>query len=168
MVFIALKIKADCEGVTKLRAPKEYPWCLKVRQSDGGEERDNEVFICSLESHDLTGSKGTAHFILKWDGAKKESYINVVEEVKGLEFGFDSEKNEFQTIAVFECRGMEPFAWIPKGDMIAEATGNKSKTWNDIDLTEGEWAEYDDANDASVQILDIQHKFETIKLPGKK
>lgn len=81
MVVFLLSVKADLENVSVLKAPPLHHWCLDVKQSDGEETRDG-IFVSEEESHELTGSRGTAHFVLKFPGSKKESYLNVVRDLK--------------------------------------------------------------------------------------
>ena len=39
--------------------------------------------------------------------------------------------------------------------------------FDDVDLSEDDWADYDDENDLSVSISELEHRFETYKA-GKK
>ena len=160
MPVIALFVKAELENVTNFKAPEGHHWCLKVKNSAGEEERDN-VYVSSEEEVELTGSRGTAHFTIKWDGAKKESSMSIV-EIKGQDFTMTNEKqSEFVPIVAFECRGMEPVHWYPEGGYVCEST--EGVQFEDVDLTEGEWCEYDGENDLPVSIMNIEHKFAIMK-----
>uniref|UniRef100_A0A7S0WYL8 DUF866 domain-containing protein n=1 Tax=Pyramimonas obovata TaxID=1411642 RepID=A0A7S0WYL8_9CHLO len=164
MVFIALYIKADLENVTNLHAPAHHQWCLTVKQSDGSEER-GPVFINEEEEHELTGSKGTAHFILKWEGSKKESYINVVRNMKGVTRPYCAEDSGKEVpIVVFECRGIEPIGWNPEGGYNCESV--EGARFEDIDLSD-DWCEYDEKAQASLEISNLTYSFKTIKEPKK-
>ena len=65
----------------------------------------------------------------------------------------------------FECRGVEPVKWTPIEPLSCVSTeGNR---FDDVDLSEDDWADYDDENDLSVSISELEHRFETYKA-GKK
>lgn len=57
---------------------------------------------------------------------------------------YEIENNEkFATIVTIECRGLEPVDFEPR--MGWKAKGAESGTvFDDVDLSEGEWVEYDD------------------------
>ncbi|KAK3283790.1 hypothetical protein CYMTET_8531 [Cymbomonas tetramitiformis] len=162
MVFIALKIKCQMENVTNLHAPPGYQWCLTVKQSDGSEEK-GPVFVNEEEDIDLNGSKGTAHFVMKFEGSNKESYLNVVRDLKNVTKPYNEEDvGSWVTICVFECRGLEPITWHPQAGFNAQSTGGK-RFEGEVDLTE-DWCEYDDNKDLSLEITELEHCFETVKV----
>jgi hypothetical protein len=54
-----------------------------------------------------------------------------------------NDRNDFVTIVKVECRGLEPVGFQPREGW--EAKGETSDTkFDEIDLTEGEWADYDE------------------------
>eukprot|EP00238_Polyblepharides_amylifera_P004048 CAMPEP_0196591490 /NCGR_PEP_ID=MMETSP1081-20130531/69791_1 /TAXON_ID=36882 /ORGANISM="Pyramimonas amylifera, Strain CCMP720" /LENGTH=163 /DNA_ID=CAMNT_0041914861 /DNA_START=63 /DNA_END=554 /DNA_ORIENTATION=+ len=160
MVFIALYMKADLENVTNVHAPANHQWCLTVKQSDGNEER-GPVYVCEDETFELTGSKGTANFILKWDGSKKESYINVIRDMKGITRPYCAEDSGKEVpIVVFECRGMEPIAWAPEGGYMCESV--EGARFEEVDLSD-DWCEYDEKHQLSLEISKVEHSFKTVK-----
>ncbi|PVU96606.1 hypothetical protein BB561_001070 [Smittium simulii] len=59
-------------------------------------------------------------------------------------FPYPEEKsNKFFTIAVFDCRGLEPVEFKPYGEW--RAIGLESGAgFNEIDLSDDDWADYDD------------------------
>ncbi len=83
---------------------------------------------------------------------------------------------KFKRIAVFDCRGMEPVDfsirdnWVAKGfkppseeDDDNDEGRETGKVFEDVDLTNKEWADYDDVSDLSVYLADIRHQFVKIK-----
>jgi hypothetical protein len=61
-------------------------------------------------------------------------------------------------VIIFECRGVEPFDFSPRVGFSAEAV--KSGTlFEDIDLSDGDWAEYDEEGQQSVGIFSVEHRF---------
>jgi len=64
----------------------------------------------------------------------------------------------FAQMAVIECRGLELVDFEPRTGF--KAVGVKSGTkFEDIDLTEGDWAEYDEKGGVPVGISELQTEF---------
>ena len=74
-----------------------------------------------------------------------------------------SEQNgNYAPVLAFECRGLEPYAFHCLGDeFIVESEGGV-RFESDVDLSEGDWAEYDEENDASVSIDQFEVKIEAL------
>lgn len=68
--------------------------------------------------------------------------------------------SEFATIMELDARGMTPIEFSFMNGWIAKGGGDSSATFDDVDLTEGEWAEYDEDADASLTIMDLESRFE--------
>ena len=131
-----------------------------MKQSGGSEVREG-VFVSSEETAELEGSRGEANLVMKFPGGTKQCSMSVVSP-KGKTRALTADDSDFVPIVAFECRGMEPIKWAPMGDFCCESTGGKKYT--DVDLSDGEWFEYDDENDLSVSIQNIEHEFRVIKV----
>lgn len=59
---------------------------------------------------------------------------------------------------MFDCRGIEPTAFSPRDGWIAVAE-ESGKVFEDVDLTEKEWVDYDDKTNQSVGIYEIESQF---------
>eukprot|EP00621_Florenciella_sp_RCC1693_P007778 CAMPEP_0182533616 /NCGR_PEP_ID=MMETSP1323-20130603/13992_1 /TAXON_ID=236787 /ORGANISM="Florenciella parvula, Strain RCC1693" /LENGTH=70 /DNA_ID=CAMNT_0024743527 /DNA_START=27 /DNA_END=236 /DNA_ORIENTATION=- len=70
MPKFCLKLKATLENVAKMEAAPENQWSLMVQSPDGSETC--EAYVSTDEEMELDGSKGTAHFIKKWQGDNKQ------------------------------------------------------------------------------------------------
>jgi len=167
MVVIVLKMKADLEGVEKLVFPPDHEWVLDVQQSNGTEIRKG-ITISSSEECEIQGSRGTANFVLKWEGAKAQSSMSIYTPsrsgpLKGVTLGeyTSAHSGTFQPIAAFECRGLEPISWQPTGGYIVE--NEKGGKHEGVDLSSKEWVDYDSENDLSVQIFDLEFVLEATK-----
>ena len=54
-------------------------------RNSAGEDLREGVYVTSTNEEELTGSKGTCHFQVKWArDAKSSAYLNVQETVKGV------------------------------------------------------------------------------------
>ncbi len=126
------------------------------------------------------------HFGIRWEGSKKTSVLTVLdmESVKtalkqGTKKGkkakagevdprmprsyTDEDNQSFVPILAMECRGIEPFAFHPMGgEFIVESEGGVKFDGDDVDLSEGDWADYDENNDQAVTISEFESKFDTL------
>lgn len=59
---------------------------------------------------------------------------------------------------MFDCRGIEPIDFSPREGWIAVAE-DSGTTFEDVDLSEKEWVDYDEKTKQSVGIYDIESKF---------
>ncbi|GAB4813654.1 hypothetical protein N2152v2_000700 [Parachlorella kessleri] len=154
MVLFLLCIKADLEGVASVRLPPGSQYCITVKDSAGEDIREG-VYVAADEVYELSGSRGVANFVMKWaKDSKREAYLNV-EEVKAVTRALKGDDaGTFVPIIGFECRGLEPIDWRPEGGFVVE--GTSGKVWEEVDLSEKEWADYDDRSNESVSIMDLQ------------
>lgn len=113
-------------------------------------------------------------FVLKWEGSlKKRSTLEVLQDPKAAlkkkkykgeqprDYKAQDSGNWVPILAV-ECRGMEPYAFHALGDeFVVESEGGVMFD-SDVDLSEGDWAEYDEENDAAVSVSEFEAKFESL------
>ena len=78
---------------------------------------------------------------------KKDSFANFVQHAD-LRSSVTAEDEDFVTIAVLECRGLEPIEWHLNDGFVVTTAGSGTK-FEDVKLTEGDWYEYDEAGDQS-------------------
>eukprot|EP00879_Flechtneria_rotunda_P010158 GHRR01010619.1.p1 GENE.GHRR01010619.1~~GHRR01010619.1.p1 ORF type:complete len:164 (+),score=32.79 GHRR01010619.1:95-586(+) len=161
MPTFLLYLKADLENVAKLEVPLPYRFCIDVKESAGSETRDR-VYVTAAEEHDLAGSKGTANFIMKFaKDSRHECSINV-QQLKGVTRAMsEDDENKWVPVMAFECRGIEPTAFHPEDGFVVQTKGGK--LFDDVDLTELEWVEFDEKLSDSVGIYNIESKFELHK-----
>ncbi|KAG7199505.1 hypothetical protein KM043_014124 [Ampulex compressa] len=72
------------------------------------------------------------------------------------------DQGKFKTVVVLDCRGIEPNDFSAKEGWVAKATNN-GKEFKEVDLSEGEWADYCDKIKEPVGVYEIEHRFERIK-----
>lgn len=65
-------------------------------------------------------------------------------------------------MVVFDCRGVEPFDFSPRIGFTAEGL-ETGTPFNEINLEEREWVDYDEKAGESVGIYEMEHKFVAIK-----
>jgi hypothetical protein len=140
------------------------------------EVRDKVAFSLqeTVEQEEST-REPSCHFALKWEGSQKRSILGVLsaadakaalkkKKYKGeqpRDYTADDSGNWVPILAV-ECRGMEPYAFHPLGNEFVVTSEGGVKFESDVDLSEGDWADYDEENDAAVSISDFETKFESV------
>lgn len=119
------------------------------------------------------------HFQVKWEGSKKSSTLIVLDEEgaksamkkikkkgsgkKDSEIGEPREvttddNGEYVPILAMDCRGLEPYAFHPMGGEFRVVSSGGVGFEDDVDLSEGDWAEYDEENDAAVSVNEVEFK----------
>ena len=142
----------------------------------GDEVREKVVFNPNETVEQEEGSREPPHhFRLKWEGSKKFSVLQVLDakeaaaalkkkKYKGEEprayTGDDS--GNFVPILALECRGLEPYAFHPMQDEFVITSEGGCRFDEEIELGEGDWADYDADNDVAVSLEEIEFKFESV------
>eukprot|EP01038_Epipyxis_sp_PR26KG_P011755 gene11755-15729_t len=157
MPLFVLKIKADLENINRLIPLNDNLWTFNIQSSEGGDRRDN-ITVSSSDVMELEGSKGDANFIIKWPGAKSQSYIKIVSIKKNDGCYHADDSGNFVSILALECRGLEILSWIPGIDFVVESIGGSA--FENVDLTDGDWADYDEDNDTAVSVTNLEHVIE--------
>eukprot|EP00919_Chromeraceae_sp_WS-2016_P050464 GHVR01119653.1.p1 GENE.GHVR01119653.1~~GHVR01119653.1.p1 ORF type:complete len:171 (+),score=35.73 GHVR01119653.1:35-514(+) len=155
MPLIAVRVKADLENVRSITFPENNLWCFDVKESNGEEVREKVTMITD-EMFDLTNSRGTAHFIIKWDGSKHQSTINI-EQLKGVSNTYEEDNSgTFKTVTVLDCRGVEPIKCHPRGGVQVITTAGA--ILEDIQLNE-DWYDVCPKTSTPVQIENLEFEF---------
>ena len=179
MVLFLLCIKAELDGVESLSLVTNTNLCFSVKNPlSDYETRDKIVFNPSETlDQDENDREPPHHFALKWDGSKKYSTLTVlsIDEAKsvmkklskkgsgknkganndGGEVGIPREltsddSGNYVPVLAMECRGLEPYAF--------HILGNEFQ----VDLSDGDWGEYDEEYDAAVGVNDFTSKIITV------
>lgn len=161
MVKIALQIKAILENIEELKpAGREFSWCLKFTCSNCGEVSQKWNDVSLSEEFPEQHGKAVSHFVNKCKMCSRSNSATILEDsIKS--YGPD-DNGEFKTIVAFDCRGMEPSSFWARNGWIAK-TVDGGVTFNDVDLTDGDWADYCEKIKQPVSISEIEHKFVRVK-----
>lgn len=158
MVKLALYLKATLEGVTKLEpqvdsdSPEEYYYSFQVQCTSCRETHPNQVQVSRHEVSEMSGSRGEAHFVWKCKNCGRESSANLDGPATPY-----SESGKKTKILTFETRGCEFVGFQADGTFRCVGTEGKKKTpFEGVDLSEGEWYDYDDSAAAEVSITEIE------------
>ena len=158
MPLLHLQIKADLENIETLVPCEGVCWKFEVEN----EASERKTITCSsVEEEELEGSRGTANFVMRWAKGAQQSYIKIVpvKKVDGTYTAKDS--GTWKTIVGLECRGLTVKKVIITTDFNAISTGGT--TFEQIDLTDNDWTDYDDqnGNDVSVSVMSFESKIES-------
>ncbi|CAG8503736.1 16862_t:CDS:2, partial [Cetraspora pellucida] len=128
MVKFALHFKAELENITDVGpSSEEYEWHFKVKCNNCKEINKNWVGVNQLASNAISGSRGSANFVMHCKFCKREGYAQ-----------FDNTSIKPYTIE--NTKGV-------KSNIV----------FNDIDLTSKEdWADYDEEAGVPVGISEIE------------
>lgn len=69
---------------------------------------------------------------------------------------------KFKTTVAFDCRGVEPVEFSPRAGWIVKAIDN-GQLFENVDLSEEDWVEYDMKNKTSVGIYEFESNFIKLK-----
>ncbi|CAG8451321.1 6704_t:CDS:2 [Ambispora leptoticha] len=154
MVKLGLYFKADLENVTDVGpADEDYEWHFKVKCNSCNEIHENWVGVNRQASNDIPGSRGTANYVMRCSFCKRESSAQF--EPKPIKLYTIENSGKFAEMAVIECRGLEFVDFEPRG-------AESGTIFDDIDLTDGDWADYDEKAGLPVGISEIKAEFRRV------
>ncbi|KAJ8979372.1 hypothetical protein NQ317_004129 [Molorchus minor] len=156
-----LQIKATLEAIDEIYTNHpDYAFLLKLKCTSCGETSDKWHDI--IESQTFSGKTGRSenNYIAKCKLCGRENSLDIVPGSHGKYTSDD--QNNFKTIVVFDCRGIEPIDFSPSEGWIAKAE-ESGHIFENINLLEKEWADYDEKSKQSVGIYEIESRFVPIK-----
>ncbi|SAL99823.1 hypothetical protein [Absidia glauca] len=130
---LGLYLKADLENVTDLIPTDDYEWHFKIECGSCHEVDENWISFNRQ---------------VKFDTSSKVTSYNT--------------SGKFEKIAVFDVRGLELVDFSPRDVWLAKGS-ETGTTFDDIDLLEGEWADYDEKAGEPVGIANIEVQFKKEK-----
>ena len=101
---------------------------------------------------------------------KKESSATVVglkakkltvPEQGGVYSAEAQETDKWQPLLAIDCRGLEPIGWQPRSGYTVVSEGGKR--FEDIEIEDGAWCDYDDENDLSVGVDELEWEWRVHK-----
>ncbi|KAH8601329.1 hypothetical protein B0O99DRAFT_254373 [Bisporella sp. PMI_857] len=154
--MLTLTLTADLSGVTELR-PNDtedgpFWYTFKVQCTSCREIHPKYVSVSRFEENEMSGSRGEANFVWKCKSCGRESSASI--KAAPLAYNQASPPTR-QKIIEFDCRGLEFTEFKPEGEWLATGLESGSK-FTAIDLTEGEWFDYDEKAGDEVSIKDLK------------
>ncbi|XP_076808747.1 CXXC motif containing zinc binding protein-like [Clavelina lepadiformis] len=160
MVKIALEINAFLENVSSLQAVgEEFRWYLKLKCSSCGEVSSSWQYVSLSESTETKGGRGSASMVQKCKMCGRENHLDILNEhVKS--YTVDT-SGQYAPVVAFECRGLEPKEFDIRSGWVVTSCFNT--LFEDVDLSEKEWYDYDEKGNQSVSITELTYKFVKLK-----
>ncbi|KAF9426840.1 hypothetical protein BGZ94_005941 [Podila epigama] len=157
---LALQLKAELENITELiPADADHTWHFKIQCTGCREVNDNWITVNAVDKAELSSGRGEANLVMKCKFCKRESSADFAS--KPVPYNIEN-NDKFATIVTIECRGLEPVGFEPRVGWNAK--GAESGTpFEDIDLSDGDWADYDEKSELPVAISNIEAKFVKVK-----
>uniref|UniRef100_A0A0N4ZF82 UPF0587 protein CG4646 n=1 Tax=Parastrongyloides trichosuri TaxID=131310 RepID=A0A0N4ZF82_PARTI len=162
MPVFALQIKCNLNNIEKLIPDDEtsFRWYIKLKCSNCGEEDSKWKYVVFNETFDTLKGRSECHLVEKCALCGRQ---NTLEIKPGTFHNYASEKNEqFQTLVEFDCRGIEPIAFDFRNNWQAVAS-DSGTVFDDVDLSEGMWTEYDEKENRCVEITELESRFFLLK-----
>ncbi|XP_015587324.1 UPF0587 protein C1orf123 homolog [Cephus cinctus] len=161
MVKIALFLKANLDSIEELKPlGPDFQWCLKFKCSNCDEVLEKWQYMSlSVFTRSPRGNM-VNHFVSKCKLCHRENSMTILEDT--IQSYTIDDNGEFKQMVVFDCRGIEPIDFSPGEGWYARAV-SEGKEFEDVDLSEGEWADYCDKTKTPCGIFEIEHKFEKVK-----
>ncbi|OXV11658.1 hypothetical protein Egran_00581 [Elaphomyces granulatus] len=153
--MLSLVLSAELSGITELR-PKDTPeepyfFTFKVQCTSCREIHPNWISFNRFEKHEISGSRGEANFVWKCRLCQRTHSASIS---TGPHVYYYDDGLKAQRIIEIDCRGLEFVEFKADGDW--EAKGIESSTrFSNIDLSEGEWFDYDEKTGEEVSIKEV-------------
>nr|XP_043606268.1 CXXC motif containing zinc binding protein [Erigeron canadensis] len=169
MVNFVLYISADLENLTNF-SPRfgvddpSFTYFFKLKCENCGEVTEKET--CVSLNEEVPGAKrGTINLIQKCKFCKREGNITMIPG-RGYPLTISlSETEKPAPLMTFDCRGVKPLDFAFNGGWKADSI--KGTRFVDIDLTGGEFAEYDEEGKCPVMISNLRAEFKVVD-PSKR
>ena len=158
---IALEICATLENVAEIKTmDDDFRWYLKLTCTNCGEQSPSWQYVCLSESVETKGGRGSASMVQKCKMCGRENHLDILKD--SIKPYLAEHDGKFIKIIAFESRGLEPMDWdIRSGWIVSSACSNL--IFDDVNLGEKEWYEYDENANETISICDIKHRFVKLK-----
>ncbi|TKY57947.1 Transcription elongation factor SPT6 [Spatholobus suberectus] len=166
MVNFMLMITADLENLTNLEPQggcddANFSYLFKLKCGRCGELTQKETCVALNDTVPLPVGKGTTHLIQKCKFCGRDGTVTMVQG-RGKPLTQEiSESGKYAPLMLFDCRGYEPVDFVfGNGWKVESLEGTK---FDNVDLSSGEFAEYDEKGECPVMISNLRATFEVMK-----
>ncbi|KAF2639818.1 DUF866-domain-containing protein [Massarina eburnea CBS 473.64] len=155
-MVLALALNAELNGVTDLRPldteDSPFHYTFKVQCTSCRETHPNFVTTTRFETNQMSGSRGEANFVWKCKNCKREHSANI----KAAPTAYaQSDPPKTVNVLEFDCRGLEFTEFKAEGEFLAAGAESGTK-FTAVDLSEGEWFDYDEKSGEEVSITNVK------------
>lgn len=139
-------------------ADASFEYFVQVKCSSCHETHPNFVSLNRVEEREVSGGKNaTAHFVWRCSFCKREHSAKFEPNVEPKAYSIDS-NGDFAPLVTLDCRGLEFTGFDPRGTWKCEGAESGTK-FPEVDLTEGEWVDYDEKASVPVSVMNIESRW---------
>ncbi|XP_019175868.1 PREDICTED: UPF0587 protein C1orf123 homolog [Ipomoea nil] len=165
MVQYLLMITAELENLTNLQPQGgsddvNFPFMFKLK-CGCGEVTEKETCVSLNETVPLPTGRGNAHLVQKCKFCGRSGNLTMITGQGRPLTQEASQAGSFMPVMAFDCRGFEPLEFHFGGTWQAESI--EGTKFEGIDLSEGEYADYDEKGECPVMISNPSAKFTVVK-----
>ncbi|KAE8099987.1 hypothetical protein FH972_017926 [Carpinus fangiana] len=166
MVKCLLMITAELENLTNLEPQggcddPNFSYFFKLRCGTCGEVSQKETCVTLGETVALPVGKGTTNLIQKCKFCGRDGTITMIPG-RGKPLTQEvSQSGKHTPLMLFDCRGYEPVEYVFGSGWKAESI--EGTKFHEIDLSVGEYAEYDEKGECPVMISNLRSTFDVVK-----
>eukprot|EP00297_Palpitomonas_bilix_P017880 CAMPEP_0113866706 /NCGR_PEP_ID=MMETSP0780_2-20120614/17_1 /TAXON_ID=652834 /ORGANISM="Palpitomonas bilix" /LENGTH=159 /DNA_ID=CAMNT_0000851577 /DNA_START=27 /DNA_END=506 /DNA_ORIENTATION=+ /assembly_acc=CAM_ASM_000599 len=157
MVKQALQLKANLENVTDLRVMENARYYVDLLCSQCGTNAE-EVYFIPEEKDPIPNSRGEANYFQHCKFCKRQGSLNVLSKAK--EGYTQNDSGNFKTVLTVECRGVEVTKYHVRSGYMLTCTNERETDMLDIDLSEGDWCDFDEVGDCSIGVYEVETRIE--------
>jgi len=159
-MFTELQLSANLVNIQSFTAEgADFRWYLKIKCSSCGEVPNHFVYIAEDEETEVKGGRGSANLVAKCKMCSRDNSMSIV---GGSVKAYGSDNAQFASVVKFECRGIEPVDFSPRTGWVATGA-DSGAVFNEVDLGEKEWCDYDENQAREVGVYDLKSKFVVVK-----
>ncbi|CAG9329804.1 unnamed protein product [Blepharisma stoltei] len=162
-------IKARLDGTRSINPKQNFRWYFQVRCDRCREINNKEIYLAAEEFHEKAGTPGIFNFAMKCKICENLGTINIINgsikhysafttiiiskrcQIEDYEEG---SREIFKSICQCETRGLVIVSFRIGDGFTVESLTNK--IWEDVDLSQGDWCEYDENAGTIVGVYEIE------------
>ncbi|KAK6912787.1 CXXC motif containing zinc binding protein, eukaryotic [Dillenia turbinata] len=166
MVNYLLGITGELENLTDLQPQggcddPDFTYCIKLKCGNCGELSEKESWVSLNETVSVPKSRGTANLVQKCKFCGRDGTVSMIGGRGRPLTQEHSEAGMYTPLMLFDCRGFEPVDFVFGGGWKVESV--EGTKFDAVDLSGGEFAEYDEKGECPVMISNLRSRFEVVK-----
>lgn len=167
MVNYHLMITAEVENVSSIQPmggcdDPNFTYYFKLKCGNCGEVTEKETYVVLGDVVPIPKSRGQANLVQKCKFCGRDGTITMIQGSGRPLTGDDCEAGKYAPLMSFDCRGLEPVEYSFGGDQWKVET-TAGTVFENVDLSVGDWAEYDEKGNMPVSVSNLKSRFDVVK-----
>ncbi|KAF3324577.1 hypothetical protein FCM35_KLT10734 [Carex littledalei] len=169
MVYYALEFTAELDGLTNLQPrggcdDPNFTYYFKLKCENCGEISQKPTWLSLSEEVPLPNGRGTANLVQKCKLCKRDGTIQMIPGQGKPLTDIQGQSDLYTRLMIFDCRGFEPVEFSFTDGWMAES--KNGETTFEMDLSEGEFCDYDEKSECPVGVSNLKSVFKVVKKSG--